>query len=284
MESKLKPQLQYLEILLEQNIPVEFSSIGEIFYDLIKGALPSNSLLGNLQAKSLENLNFKFQVVETENDLKPKLEITIISASILEQKDTQSKDILSIGGSGYHPKFNFKVEEDSQILIYVPRDYFVDPYEIEKIMFDSSLDFTLSGNVDLEVPRPSNDARPHILDLAVLGSKQFQIPFHMRYQEPSSSHDRINVEIISPIVYNITADPCEGNLVPRAIKNLIHQNDFGCLTSEFIGKQGYIAVPVGNRGMERKVAQYTFINAVLGSLLLILVMLSTLNRNKLKID
>ena len=128
---------------------------------------------------------------------------------------------------GFHSKFHIHVEPSSQSLVLasIPRDFFVDPFEIGRIDFGARV-FTL-GAVDLEVPSNSPDAQRHFVVASnedesydVLTRLDVQIPFHLRYQPPQSNETHVTRTMPTPFLIHVVKK-CSQPIIPLAMKQLV---------------------------------------------------------------
>ncbi|KAJ3321476.1 hypothetical protein HDV06_004145 [Boothiomyces sp. JEL0866] len=190
---------------LEDVIPVsiQLSPIGNMYYGFFPRATLEITAMNFIQQVQMNsnNLDMKFEILNDNDRSRLKISSAI---STLRNHILNSKNKISLSGSGYHPKFNFEISDSSKIIVQFSRDYFIDPYEIARYSFDK-VDVEIVGDIDLEVPSSSEFAHHHFLHMNVRGSDKIQIPFHLRYHDASFDYNTVNVDVIRPIIYSIVS-------------------------------------------------------------------------------
>ncbi|KAG8835292.1 hypothetical protein FRC17_004336 [Serendipita sp. 399] len=84
------------------------------------------------------------------------------------------------------------------VLHRLPKDVFVDPYELEQRALDGVLpNFKVWGETDLELPVSSVKEGSLVL-LGPVSATELELPFHARYPVPSSNDTHATISIQEP--------------------------------------------------------------------------------------
>ncbi|KAJ3190279.1 hypothetical protein HDU85_000574 [Gaertneriomyces sp. JEL0708] len=116
-------------------------------------------------------------------------------------------------GHGFHQNLLIRLPpislatQDLLFLLHFPRHTFADRYELARITWPDGLDVQSLGDADLEAGAYMDAARPHIVAVTVhsklFSGNKISIPFHMRYQPPSTASS-VEVPAIRVTGYLIT--------------------------------------------------------------------------------
>lgn len=110
--------------------------------------------------------------------------------------------------TGFHHKIHIKAQSaHALVLIFpIPVDFFVDSFEVAGIPFDSRVQVSVNGTVDLEVGAYQDAAKVHVVSVLVQAADEkedleFDIPIHLRYQAPKPNGSHVNVILARPWVF-----------------------------------------------------------------------------------
>ena len=145
--------------------------------------------------------------------------------------------------AGFHHKIHVKAQSaHAVILIFpIPVDFFVDPFEIAGMQFDSRIQMSVNGTVDLEVGAYQDAAKVHVVSVLIQASSdtkedlEFDIPIHLRYQAPRPNGSQVNVTLARPWVFAAvpytSENACKSNFAISIHDTHFNSHDFTTATS-----------------------------------------------------
>lgn len=117
-----------------------------------------------------------------------------------------------------------------QYLLYsLPRDVFVDPYELTQRLHDNiGPQFKLWGEHDLELPTSAVSEGSLVLLGPVLSEKPVDLPFHARYPLPALNDTHVTIELKKPSLLTI----CDSDSKLAAFNMPYQFSFFSCFSAE----------------------------------------------------
>lgn len=183
---------------------------------------------------------------------------------------------------GFHSNINIQVtsppKTKSFLVNHFSRDFFADPYELDRIRFDSA-NVTTFGHVDLEVPANSQMARDHFIVAQLLSpakTTSLKLPFHLRYQPPTrTGHEFTNITFSHPILIDQSLgmdSNCPSSFAPSIIYDMINVVEPSTCVyfSAVESKDQIFTVPVGDASRQEFIANTTYLISFLGLFVCIL--------------
>ena len=192
--------------------------------------------------------------------------------------------------AGFHSSFRFKIDENQCFIALVPKDFFLDPFEVKGMDLGRDIPgFSLEiiGLVDLEVAASSTMAKEHHLVVCSESPANLVIPFHVRYQAPILGRTHVSVMMPSPVIIDVARSdrgPCKMDpfLLPL-ISALPVSPCYSIVLEELTSLDQEFLVPVGNPSLEVFVTYSTYFISFLGVLAVLYALLFA-RRKKQKKD
>ncbi|KAI8896307.1 hypothetical protein BC833DRAFT_105992 [Globomyces pollinis-pini] len=182
---------------------------------------------------------------------------------------------------GFHSKHIVTVstkQKNSVVLYHCTPNYFIDPFEIDRIVFTDDLDNRLTSSIDLEAPANSIHATDQFMTSIITSTNDlelipltFSIPFHLRYQSTRNKKMYEPVKIWSPhlITFEKNVSYCIDPIIPLAMAIQISKQN-GCMKFDKLNGDDIIQIPIGNSDMESFISVWTYVVSYLGVVLVFL--------------